>query len=195
MCGHAASSSIRLQLEGLCLQQVYSTELVTTLGSACSRLLDGLAEHLSRPRPHATGGDDALQSASLAARTLFILLQNPLNADASGIGTPCTLHSWHFVWCLSIHMGMFTHSFVAKAMSVKMGVVASAHQLRVGYGQQPVTLCCCKFLLAIVPPPRETEENPRRQLRRRWRGGALELRAGDAQGHSWSHSCARAPRS
>ncbi len=64
--------------------QVYSTELVTTLGGACSRLLDGLAAHLSAPRPHAGGTSP---KTSLPTRVIFALLQNPLNADASGIGT------------------------------------------------------------------------------------------------------------
>ena len=64
--------------------QVYSTELVTTLGGACSRLLDGLAAHLSAPRPYVGG---ASSDTSLPARVIFALLQNPLNADSSGIGT------------------------------------------------------------------------------------------------------------
>lgn len=56
---------------------------MATLGGACSRLLDGLAQHLSAPRPHAgASSPDAL----LAPRAIFALLQSPINADASGIG-------------------------------------------------------------------------------------------------------------
>ena len=63
--------------------QVYSTELVATLGSACSRLLDGLAQHLSAPRPNAGASS---RYSLLAPRAIFALLQSPINADASGIG-------------------------------------------------------------------------------------------------------------
>ena len=56
--------------------QVYSTELVTTLGSASKRLLDGLAAHMVRPKPHDSGhAPDPL----LAPRVIFALLQSPLN--------------------------------------------------------------------------------------------------------------------
>ncbi len=61
--------------------QVYSTELVTTLGNACKRLLDELAAVMINsqfPRP-------PLQRM-LVPRVLFTLLQNPLNSDTSGIG-------------------------------------------------------------------------------------------------------------
>lgn len=56
--------------------QVYSTELVTTLGSASKRLLDGLAAHMARPKPHDRG---YAPDPMLAPRVIFALLQSPLN--------------------------------------------------------------------------------------------------------------------
>jgi hypothetical protein len=70
--------------KGICHVQVYSIELVTTLGNACKRLLDELAAALERSVP--SQARQPLES-TLAPRLVFILLQSPLNSDASGIGT------------------------------------------------------------------------------------------------------------
>ncbi len=66
--------------------QVYSTELVTTLGSACKRLLDGLAAHMGRPRSH-DGGRGLPPDPHLAPRVIFALLQNPLNGAFSHLSS------------------------------------------------------------------------------------------------------------
>lgn len=57
--------------------QVYSTELVATLGSACGRLLDGLAAYMARARRREEG--HPAPDPHLAPRVIFALLQNPLN--------------------------------------------------------------------------------------------------------------------
>ena len=61
-----------------CSIQVHDNALVTSLGAACVQAGKDVAQALQDKQP--------LMQRPLLVKALLILLQNPLNADLSGIG-------------------------------------------------------------------------------------------------------------